>query len=754
MSNPLLSLDLTIPPLQARLLTLLCAIVVLALATFADRDKASQGLGIPARPETWSLRRLLLVSFLTLFAELAVIRWIAVEVRVFAYFKNLALLLCFAGFGFGCALANKKTRWLSGVVALIGLIFVVRLPIGGGTVFERLSEDLGAATDMQIWATSGVSSWLRFLSAGVVAFAIFALVAYIFLPLGQTVSKQMDSAPNRLAAYSWNLVGSLAGILIFLFACRFMLSPAVWMSLVLMGFALLQVSAKHRWIVAIFIVPMLLQLHEPLRSKTQVTWTPYQQIRYLRLQDKGGDFFQGRVSVNNTAYQTMVDLSSTYLARHPELLKEAPEDNPYNLPFRFAKLSPSVLIVGAGTGNDAAAAVRHQSRSVDAVEIDPFILELGRREHPERPYSSPNVAVHLGDARSFLKRTQKRYDLILFGLLDSHTQLSDYSNMRLDNFVYTEESFQEARRLLNPMGIMFVKFQVNQDWMAGRLAGMLRRTFGKEPLVFYADSSYSVPASCFAISPGTQLEEALSKDTQLSQFVMRNKVALPSSAVEPTTDDWPYLYQQKRGIPRTYYPVTLLVMILAIALFLEIEDARRSPPSLFFFAMGAGFLLLETQVISRLSLFFGTTWEVNGIVISSLLMAALLATFLVNRNPRLIPNTVAWCGLALGLAFAYWLPVNEIASPVVQGLASTVIFSIPIFFAGVLFASEFKAAKSPSAALASNMLGAVAGGLLENTSLVVGMRALLVLTVVLYCMAAIGQFRKRAPASLASFAGN
>jgi hypothetical protein len=56
-------------------------------------------------------RYLLLASFLTLFAELAFIRWIAVEVRIFAYFKNLALLLCFVGFGLGCALAGMPSRW-------------------------------------------------------------------------------------------------------------------------------------------------------------------------------------------------------------------------------------------------------------------------------------------------------------------------------------------------------------------------------------------------------------------------------------------------------------------------------------------------------------------------------------------------------------------------------------------------------------------------------------------------------------------
>ena len=71
-------------------------------------------------PAPWSLSHLLLASFLTLFAELAFIRWIAVEVRVFAYFKNLALLLCFVGFGLGCALVGDRVRWSTAIKAFLG----------------------------------------------------------------------------------------------------------------------------------------------------------------------------------------------------------------------------------------------------------------------------------------------------------------------------------------------------------------------------------------------------------------------------------------------------------------------------------------------------------------------------------------------------------------------------------------------------------------------------------------------------------
>src|SRR6476661_6432196 len=82
--------------------------------------------------------RLLLASAITLFAELAFIRWISVEVRVFAYFKNLALLLCFLGFGLGCTLVKQRSRWLPALSAFLGLLLIVRIPWQGARLLEGL----------------------------------------------------------------------------------------------------------------------------------------------------------------------------------------------------------------------------------------------------------------------------------------------------------------------------------------------------------------------------------------------------------------------------------------------------------------------------------------------------------------------------------------------------------------------------------------------------------------------------------------
>ncbi|HLQ51082.1 MAG TPA: hypothetical protein VK129_06255 [Terriglobales bacterium] len=729
--------------MNPRTLTFLLAVVILAgfgiALSWARRHGRPFFDATASDSQGWSLTQLLLASFLTLFAELAFIRWIAVEVRAFAYFKNLALLLCFVGFGLGCALARKTPRWPAGVLTFLGLLLLVRLPIQQGRWLEGLSQSLGAAADVEIWATGNSWHWARFLGGAFIAAALFLLLVWIFVPLGQTVSRQMDRAPNTLSGYSWNLLGSLAGILAFLGASRLMLPPSFWLGAVLLGFAFLQATRRARLLVASLLVPLILLLHDPSGPDSYAMWTPYQQVQYTRHYASNGDFWGGEVWVNHAGYQYIVNLSSPFLARHPGLVKEAVDENPYNLPFRFATPSPSTMIVGSGTGNDVAAALRHDSRSVDAVEIDPAILALGKREHPEHPYDSPRVTAHLTDARAFLKRDPQRYDLVLFGLLDSHTQFSDYSNMRIDNFVYTQESFREASRHLTPNGIVFVKFHVDRPWMAVRLAEMLRQTFGKPPLVFYAASSYAAQATCFVISPSSRVEDALASDPRLLEFVRKNLVTPDQEQVPVTTDDWPYLYQEGRWIPRTYYSLGLLVVLVALGLYSQIPEARRQAPSLFFFSMGAGFLLLETQVISRLALFFGTTWQVNGVVISALLVALLLANLVVERSQAPLPRFWILAALLAGLALAYCLPLNRIpGSPATAGAVATAVFTLPVFFAGILFASEFRVAESPSAALGANILGAVAGGLLENLSLLFGMRALLLVAIGLYCLAGIG----------------
>jgi spermidine synthase len=411
------------------------------------------------------------------------------------------------------------------------------------------------------------------------------------------------------------------------------------------------------------------------------------------------------------------------------------EWNAYNVPYHFHPQPPSVLVLGSGMGNDVAAALRNGASRVVAVEIDPLILELGRRFHLEQPYSSPRVERVVDDARSYIQNSPERFDLIVFSLLDSHTTSSHFSNIRIDNYVYTVEALEAAKRLLKPDGIFIVKFQVEVPWIAGRLYGLLNTVFGRPPLQLQADQVYTATRRAtggmfFISGADAALAHALA-DPQLAAYVTAHgHVAMESAP--PTTDDWPYFYQHAPGVPATVIVISVALLLVCGLLFGSTGAAGRSIRWHFFF-LGAGFLLLEAQIISRMALLFGTTWVVNAIVISGLLLLIVAANLLVEWRPG-IPAGAAYGGIFASLLVAYVMPLERFFFPslALKVVAATAVLCLPVLFAGIIFIRSFARVGFRGEALGSNLVGALVGGLLESLSFWTGVRSLLVIAALLY----------------------
>ena len=152
-----------------------------------------------------------------------------------------------------------------------------------------------------------------------------------------------------------------------------------------------------------------------------------------------------------------------------------------------------------------------------------------------------------------------------------------------------------------------------------------------------------------------------------------------------------------------------------------------------FFFLGAGFLLLEAQIISKMALLFGTTWVVNSIVIATLLSLIVGANFLVHLKPHFAVS-IAYGGIFLSLLASYSIPLQGFffTSLLVKIVAATVVLCLPVFFAGIIFIRSFAAAGFRGEALGSNLFGAMVGGILESPSLWTGIRFLLVIAALLY----------------------
>ena len=450
--------------------------------------------------------------------------------------------------------------------------------------------------------------------------------------------------------------------------------------------------------------------------------------------EAGGKIVLYELTTNDIFYQQILDLSPAFVASHPQLFAKMPvEWNAYNLPYHFYSQPPSVLVLGSGMGNDVAAALRNGAGRVTAVEIDPLILQLGERLHFEKPYSSPRVQEVRDDARSYVQNSNDRFDLIVFSLLDSHTTSSHFTNIRIDNYVYTLEAIQATKRLLRPDGIFVVKFQVDTPWIAGRLHGLLQTVFGRPPIQIQSESSdafYTTGGRFFITGSERRLAQA-SSDPQLAGYLAHHG-GLTMSPARLTTDDWPYFYQHEPGLPTSVIVISVALVLLCWALLRDTGVAMRSLRWHFFF-LGAGFLLLEAQIISKMALLFGTTWVVNSIVIAGLLALIVAANIVAEFSPRM-PVNLAYTGLFVTLLISYCIPLDKFffTSLWLRAFTATLVLCLPVFFAGIVFIRSFAREGFRGEALGSNLLGAMIGGMLESLSLWTGIRSLLAIAALLY----------------------
>ncbi|MBN1890920.1 MAG: hypothetical protein JW850_23190 [Thermoflexales bacterium] len=672
--------------------------------------------------ERWFL--LFLVSALGLFFELAVIRWIAGEVRLFSYFKNLPLLAAFLGLAIGFALAGKEFDHLPTFAPRLA-IFVMLVLVVGRIASPRILAYPGNADEL-LWGMADASHWLAWVVFVGITLGFFVLIMLMFIPLGQITGREMARhAP--VPAYIVNLLGSLAGIWAFSLLAYVQTPPIIWFGLGMLGIGvyLHRKQLLSRLSLLAFALALIVLLVSGLGK--QLFWSPYQRLeiiseQFATRQSDGQQVKTGyALSVQQVFYQTAHDLSPELVADVPDLQEVAFS---YNLPYRLKPAGSRVLILGAGMGNDVAAALRNGAAHVDAVEIDPAILALGRRLHPEHPYADPRVTPVVDDARSFLKKSSERYDIISFGLLDSHTLLSGLSSVRLDSFVYTVESFRQVRERLAEDGVATVSFLASTPWIKERLGRMMVEVFGADNVFIYD----KLGIITFASGPLSAQD--------LPQFQLRVWQADPAFDTLPLgTDDWPYLYMRTRQVPAAYWQILLVIGLVCLAwLSRSFPEALR--PNWHFWLLGAAFLLIEFKSITELALLFGTTWLVNALAISGVLLMALAANLVVLRS-QWVNLRLAYGLLFTSLVISYLFPLEWLVGlpPLARGLFSLLLLSLPFFFAGLIFSESLRRVGETAGPLASNLSGSVAGGILEYGSLWWGIKSLYLIAIALYAAA-------------------
>jgi SAM-dependent methyltransferase len=630
----------------------------------------------------------------------------------------------------------------------------------------------------------GVEYQARDLSSFVIPIEVicgyfFLVIALAMMGPGQQLGRSLAKIPNRLEAYTIDILGSILGIVVFA-ACSFLeLPPTWWFALVMAGFVWFLAPDNRRRGFALALGPALVLLLSvaPQGARAEgprQQWSPYYRIDYHPA--------QRLINVNLIGHQQMQPRDAAFPAYAlPHLLNRDSGGKPFG----------QVLIIGAGSGNDVSRALAWGAERVDAVEIDPVIQRLGKRDHPDRPYDDPRVFVHLNDGRNFLKQGNKQYDLIIYALVDSLVLHSGYSNIRLESYLFTKQAMDDVRKRLRPGGTFVMYNYFRQGWIVSRLQNSVRAAFGDEALVINLpsrdqlnpDDSLGGDFTMLIAGENRAIREAFARQpeywlrlrgpfdsrtpngfTDLAQGQKDAWNAMPAEEREKSewrqfrltkvnsgtetrvaTDDWPMLYLREPMIPGVSLRGGAIMAVIAVLMLAPLmrraTGSSAQPTGLLvqMFFLGAGFMLVETKAVVHMALLFGGTWIVNSVVIFSVLVMILIANLFVAivRPSRL---AFYYAALLASLVASALVPMDTFLGMdrTAQIAAASILAFTPIFFAGVVFAVSFTRAVEPDRAFGANIAGAMFGGLAEYSSMLLGFQYLLFVAVALYIISIIG----------------
>jgi len=570
----------------------------------------------------------------------------------------IAVPLCFALFA-----ANPAQAFLTGFLRRAG------------------ESGLGFGTIVQVGAL--------YLSA-VIPFFLGGMV-------GSILFRHFGEASSRL--YAWDLIGAGLGCLATIPILDRVGGPSAMAAVALLaalGAAVLGLASGDRRRAAIggliaIAAATLLALNPA---------THWLHLKYFRGREEPDVVFEkwnsfSRVAVRETPSGTHDSLlieidsaSNTMISRWDGRVESlAPLRNSL-IGVQYALLEkPDVFVIGSDGGVDLLTAVANGARSVTAVEVNPIIVGLMQKTYAEFSggiYNRPEIRVVNDEARSFIRRSNQKYDVIQAGYIDTYAATAAGAFSLTENTLYTVEAYEDYLSHLSPNGIVAIqRYFEDPPQQSIRLISLalaaLKQRGDAHPaahivVVREGDrASVLVKNSEFTATEVAQIEEHIAPSGfELIAAPGRAGVGLYGQLlntpefesvirdypldISPVTDDRPFFFyvvkpsQFWRGLllhtgefvnARAVFLLTslmLVALILAVLMvLLPALLARPRPPAaaipamVYFGALGLGFMLVEIGMLQRLMLFLGHPTLALGVVLTTILISAGLGSFLTRR---------------------------------------------------------------------------------------------------------------------------
>jgi predicted membrane-bound spermidine synthase len=364
------------------------------------------------------------------------------------------------------------------------------------------------------------------------------------------------------------------------------------------------------------------------------------------------------------------------------------------LPFKFTP-EAQTLVIGPGGGADVLAALAAGSRRVTAVELNPLMLQFVRHygARAGNLYDRPDVEVVQSEGRNFISRSNRRFDVIFLGFVDSWASVASGGLSLSENYLYTTQAFRAYYDHLTDDGMMVIlRWDLDIPRLVANSVALLGPDAAARRMVVLIEkrqgSIDSQPQMLFMLRkrPFTAAEtnQIMSEWTQAQPLLVPGRASIPPYTdllagrtslaayeaasplrVGPVFDDSPFYFATSRpwgmhtAIARRLFLFLVAPSLGLLTLFALFGKPKGEPAGpyatsvVYFACLGFGFIAVELALLQHLTLLLGHPSFTLSVLLFTLLASGGVGSALSRRVPiRLACLFVA----ALGALDAFVLP--------------------------------------------------------------------------------------------------
>ncbi len=372
------------------------------------------------------------------------------SVVFYYHFAFLAISIALFGLGVGGVLSYVVAGWGGTLYRKLGTLSLINAGLVLGSVMVVLTR--GATVTIFDFALIYFTGALPFLGAGIiVSLAISSTIervdkVYFFDLLGAAVGcfalvglLETVGGPNTVVAVS------------ILFAA----AGAIWFSLEGMRFGRMVSVALGLFFAMLIVSNMKYHFLEVTYAKGQKLrtgdswWNSISRIGLAKDPDAGAMIY-----IDADASTAIANFDFDHLT--PDNLRDLLHQGP-GVPYAL-RPGAKTLIIGPGGGWDVSRALASGSHDVTGVEINPIIANtIMRKKFPQLSnnlYLRPDVHINVEDGRSFVRRSDQKYQVIQATLVDTWASTAAGAFALSENNLYTTDAFHDYFSHLTDDGIL------------------------------------------------------------------------------------------------------------------------------------------------------------------------------------------------------------------------------------------------------------------------------------------------------------